>query len=184
MAKWRRRVLGGLVALAVLLPAAAICVYFINPFGAKSYDPRQRIVGHAPYRIPSRSMSPTLEYGSIVIVRAGAYRDHGPGRGDLVVFSNPEDGNHWLQRVIGLPGETVSIEDCVVMIDGRALAEDYVDPANAVSGYSCNMEPLAVPGDGYLLMGDNRDNSHDGRFMGAIPRDAFVGQVVTALAPE
>lgn len=184
MAKWRQRVVVVLVTLAVLLPVTAICVYFINPFGAKSYDPRQRIVGHAPYRIPSRSMLPTLEPDSIVIVRAGAYRNRGPERGDIVVFSNPGDGSHWLQRVIGLPGETVSIEDGVVMVDGRELTEDYVDSGNAIMAYSRQMEPLEIPRKSYLLMGDNRDNSQDGRFMGAISDDAFIGKMVAILEVE
>ncbi|MCF7222679.1 signal peptidase I [Marilutibacter chinensis] len=184
MTGWRRWVLRGLATLAVLLPAMLICVYFINPFGARSLDPRQRIIGFAPYRMPSSAMLPTLEPGSIVIVRAGAYREHGPARGDIVVFSNPADGNHWLQRVIGLPGETVSIEQGRVLIDGRGLSEDYVDPGNAAMAYSFHMEPVEVPENSYLLMGDNRDNSMDGRLTGPIHGDALVGQVVEILAPE
>ncbi|AWV06814.1 signal peptidase I [Marilutibacter maris] len=181
---WRRWLVRGLLSLAVLLPAAAIGMYLLNPLGANSIDPRQRILGHAPYRMSSMGMSPTLESGQIVIVRAGAYRARGPERGDVVLFAHPEYGEHWLQRVIGLPGETVSIEDCVLMIDGRALGEDYVAPGRAVEDYSCRMAPLPVPQGQYLLMGDNRDNSMDGRMMGPIAEDTLVGRVVRVLHAE
>jgi signal peptidase I len=124
MTKLRRWIVRLLMALAVALPLGAIALYAVNPFGANSYDPRQRIIGYGPYRVPSRSMAPTVNPDQIVIMRAGYYSNHEPRRGDIVIFIHQQDGNHWIKRVVGLPGERIAIEDGVVRIDGRELVED------------------------------------------------------------
>ena len=181
MTKQRRWIVRLLIGLMVFMPLAAICLYFINPFGARSYDPRQRIIGYAPYRVPSRSMAPTVAPGRIVIMRAGYYRKHEPQRGDIVVFLHSADGNAWIKRVIGLPGESIAIEEGVVLIDGRGIDENYVAPENVGSDYSREMPAQKVPENSYFLMGDNRDNSEDGRSFGATPRDDLTGKVVVIL---
>jgi signal peptidase I len=181
MTRLRRWIVRLLMALAVLIPLGAIGLYMVNPFGANSYDPRQRIVGYAPYRIPSGDMVPTLRPGQIVIMRAGYYRRHQPRRGEIVIFINREDGNSWIKRVIGLPGETIAISDGTVVVNGRKLIEDYVATGNATSEYSRQMPALEVPENSYLVLGDNRDNSMDGRMLGTIRRDELSGKVVAIL---
>ena len=181
MPTWRRWLVRGLMAACVGLPLLAVLLYALNPFGADSPDPRQRIVGHAPYRIPSSSMAPTFEPGDIVVMRAGDRHRRTPQRGDVVIFRSPEDGNPWIQRIVGLPGERIAIEDGVVLADGRPLDEPHVRRARATTPYSRYLPELAVPDGHYLLLGDNRDNSLDGRRTGVIEEDRLMGRVVGAL---
>jgi signal peptidase I len=177
MTNLRRWIVGLLMVLVVTMPVAAICLYLINPFGARSYDPRQRIIGYAPYRIPSRSMAPTLNPDQIVVMRAGYYIKHQPQRGDIVIFLSPTDGNPWVKRVIGLPGESIAIDEGVVLINGKRIVENYVAIENATIDYSRNMSVQKVPDSSYFLLGDNRDNSEDGRILGATHRDDLIGKV-------
>lgn len=177
----RQRVVLALQILVVAIPLLGMGLYLLNPFGADSYDPRQRILGHAPYRMPSRSMAPTLKPGQIVLMRAGHHHRHLPERGELVIYRSPEDENPWIQRVIGLPGEQVAIEDGRVTINGQPLNEEYLDPANVGTEYSRWMHVMTVPQQQYLLLGDNRDNSMDGRLQGTIPHERLLGKVVLVL---
>ncbi|HWU70870.1 MAG TPA: signal peptidase I [Pseudoxanthomonas sp.] len=180
MSNFRRWMVRSLVALMVGIPLMAISLYFINPFGAQSRDPRQRILGYAPYRIPSRSMLPTFEPGTVVLMRAGYYRKHVPARGEVVIFLDPQRREPWVQRVIGLPGERIAIDHGTVRIDGAYLTEDYLDPANVTSDHSRQMHEQKVPADSYFLLGDNRDNSYDARIAGATPRGDLTGKVIAA----
>ncbi|MEO6104386.1 MAG: signal peptidase I [Pseudoxanthomonas sp.] len=181
MATLRRGIATLLMVLVVAIPLGVVGMYVANPFGARSYDPRQRVLGYSPYRVTSRSMAPTVQSDQIVIVSAGYYRSHEPRRGDLVVFLHAEDGNVWIKRVIGLPGESIAIKQGVVLVDGRELVEAYVADANAVTDYSRQMASSKVPQDSYLLSGDNRDNSEDARVFGATSRDELTGKVVSIL---
>jgi signal peptidase I len=126
-------------------------------------------------------MAPTVNPGQIVIMSAGHYRNREIQRGDIVVFLAPQDGNPWIKRVVGLPEETIAIKEGIVMIDGQALDEDYVVPENEVTDYSQAMPIRKLANDSYFLLGDNRDNSVDGRIMGTTPRDDIVGKVVFIL---
>ena len=181
MNPFRRWTVRLLMALVVLIPLAATALYLINPLGVRSYDPRQRILGHGPYRVPANDMAPSLVPDQIVLVRAGDYRKQKLQRGDIVVFVSPVDGNMWIKRVVGLPGERISIDAGVLLIDDRERVEDYVAAGNAARGYSRQMHELTVPEASYFLLGDNRDNSHDGRLMGATPQEDITGRIVGIL---
>lgn len=181
MTKLRRWFVRLLMVLAIGLPLAAIAIYVINPLGANSYDPRQRIVGHSPYRVAGNDMAPTLHPGQIVVMRVAYAADERPKRGDIVIFINDDDGNNWIKRVVGLPGERIAIADGVVRIDGRDLVEDYVAPENVSTDYSREMATTEIPQSAYFLLGDNRDNSMDARMLGVTRHDQLVGKVATIL---
>jgi len=121
--------------------------------------------------IPSGSMIPTLIPGDRVLVSKFWYHFQPPKRGQIVVFKYPLDPKRdFIKRVIGLPGEMVSMEEGVVYIDGEPLAEPYVKNHD-----SFNMEPVKVPENAYFVMGDNRPNSQDSRFWGFVPKENLVG---------
>src|SRR6516162_8527980 len=89
----------------------------------------------ATYSIPSGSMEPTLQIGDRIVVDKLAYHLHGIGRGDIVVFSTPPAENcagppvsNLVKRVIGLPGESISLADGSVLIDGKLLPEPWLPP--------------------------------------------------------
>jgi signal peptidase I len=170
------------MVLAILVPAASLTMYALNPFGVRSMDPRQRILGHGLYRMPSSSMLPGIVPGQVLVTRAGHYTRHPPQRGDVVTLLLPaHQGQVWLQRIVGLPGETVSIVDGTVHIDGAALEEPYVAAENVSAEHSRAFPPTPVPPGHYFMMGDNRDNSMDSRFQPMTRREDITGKVVRAI---
>jgi signal peptidase I len=145
----------------------------------------------ATYSIPSGSMEPTLQIGDRIVVDKLSYHLHGVDRADIVVFSTPPAEDcagprvaNLVKRVIGLPGETISVAGGHVYIDGRLLpepwlpsqdrAETYPGPSDA--GYALHGTYLIPRGDVYV-MGDNRTESCDSRYWGPIPESSIVGKV-------
>lgn len=167
-----------LVATA-LLPVVLACVYLANPFGARSLDPRQRILAHGVYRVPAASMAPSLEPGRIVFTRVVDGASDELRRGDIVTFLVPEeDGQVWMKRIVGLPGETIEIRAGTVVVDGEPLVEPYVAPENVRTDYSLAMAAKRLPARRYFLLGDNRDNSVDSRMLAPTAREDITGKLV------
>ncbi|MDB5097653.1 MAG: lepB [Cyanobacteria bacterium RYN_339] len=143
-------------------------------------------VAEARY-IPSESMLPTLEVGDRLVIEKVAYRLHAPTRGDIVVIKSPSgDAIPLIKRVIGLPGERISIHAGKVWIDGKPLVEPYVLEAPLYD--EPNWLALGLPGglipDGKVfLMGDNRNNSRDSHMLGAMPLDDIIGHTVFRFWP-
>lgn len=182
MSRLRRSIVCVLIASIVLIPAASLAMYAFNPFGARSLDPRQRILGHGLYRVPSSSMLPGIVPEQVLLTRAGYYTTHAPQRGDVVTLLVPEhEGQVWLQRIVGLPGETLGIVDGTVHIDGAALEEPYVAGDNVRTDYALTFAPVRVPEGHYFMMGDNRDNSVDSRLQPMTRREDLTGKVVARL---
>jgi signal peptidase I len=151
-----------------------------------------------PFRIPSGSMEPTLKVGQRVLVNRLVYDFHAPHRGDIIVFHPPSEltcaapvgpsepcprgGKHpssvyFVKRVIGLPGDRLSIRDGHPVIDGHELSDEpYITPCGEVQ--ECNMaQTITIPPGHYFMMGDNRGDSDDSRFWGPIPASWIVGEV-------
>jgi signal peptidase I len=179
----RRWIAKFLLVVAIAAPLTLIAVYIINPFGARSVDPRQRITGYGLYSMPSSSMLPGITPGQVLITRAGYYVKRPPQRGDVVTLFVPRnEGQVWLQRIIGLPGETIAIEAGKVLIDGRPLDETaYVSSENVRADYSVSMAPVTIPPGYYFMLGDNRDNSMDSRMQGPTRREDVTGKVIATL---
>ncbi|HJM22425.1 MAG TPA: signal peptidase I [Acidimicrobiales bacterium] len=136
------------------------------------------------YFIPSRSMAPTLEVGDRLMVYKLAFRIGQVDRGDLVVFNRPPSVadsqlKDFVKRVIGLPGERVQAIDGVVHIDNVPLRESYLPPNLSTADFG----PLVVPNDQIFVMGDNRANSRDSRWFGAVDVDLLVGEVFVRIWP-
>ncbi|MBR5430731.1 MAG: signal peptidase I [Firmicutes bacterium] len=110
--------------------------------------------------IPSSSMVPTIEPGDRVIMSRLAYvGDNDPERGDIVVFKAPpdlEENDDLIKRVIGLPGEEVTVSGGQVYIDGEAIDETYLAEPPAYE-----FGPYTVPENCYFVLGDNRNWSND-----------------------
>ena len=139
--------------------------------------------------IPSESMEPTLHgcqgcHDDRILVFRLAYHLHDVHRGDIVVFRRPpgvpEDEKYLVKRVIALPGQTVLASKGVVRVNGRPLADKYVDA-------SCqgteSFGPVAVPAGRLFVMGDNRCDSFDSRRFGSIAESSLVGQAVARIWP-
>jgi signal peptidase I len=153
-----------------------------------------RIFAFQAFKIPSGSMEDNLLTGDHILVNKFIYgpelpvlkglvplRD--PRRGDVIVFRYPEQPQiDFVKRVVGLPGETVLIRNKQVFIDGKELPEPYVVLRDEQTQHPNSpfhrdhFGPYKIPEDEYFAMGDNRDNSHDSRFWGAVPRAMIKGR--------
>jgi signal peptidase I len=135
--------------------------------------------------IPSESMEPTLKPGDRVLVNKLSYHLHPIHRGDIVVFKRPPGETSdpaikdLIKRVIGLPGDTIEEIGGKVYINGKAINEPYLDPGTPTTSL---VRHVVAPGQ-YFVMGDNRTNSKDSRFIGAIPGSLIVGRAFVRVWP-
>jgi signal peptidase I len=133
-----------------------------------------------PVRVPTGSMAPTVRPGDSVLVDKLAYRFGAPRRDDLVVFRRPVSGELMLKRVVGVAGDRVGIEDGVLHVNGRAVAEPYVDHRRVDSVY---FGPVRVPAGAVFVLGDQRSNSQDSRVFGAVRRNRILGRADLRIWP-
>ena len=134
--------------------------------------------------IPSASMESTLLQGDRVLVNKLSYDLHDVHRGDIVVFERPpgeEDQqiHDLIKRVIGLPGETIEARDGRIYIDDKPLDEPYLKAGTVTD----NLERQTVPEGRIFVMGDNRGDSKDSRFFGAIDESLIVGRAFIRVWP-
>lgn len=147
-----------------------------------------------PYIVQGASMEPTFETNQYIIVDELSYRFEKPKRGDVIVLKYPKDtSKFFIKRVIGLPGETLTIKDGVVSIKNpttnttTTLNEPYIvfsktDPADDET--ITLKEDRNNPGnDEYYVMGDNRAASSDSRAWGTLPERLIVGRTMIRLFP-
>jgi signal peptidase I len=154
-----------------------------------------------PYRIPSRSMVPTLEVNQRVLVNRIGNNFSDPEVGEVMVFHPPTgatDGDseqcgvevseselcskpvgkkadvNFIKRVVAGPGDKLQVRNGRVILNGKPLDEPYVRPCGAGGGCDFPGE-ITIPKDHWFMMGDNRGESDDSRFWGPVPRDWFIG---------
>ena len=143
-----------------------------------------------PYLIPSVSMANTLLPGQRVLVDRFVYHYRTVHRGDIIVFRWPghENGTPLIKRVVGLPGDRLSLRSGHLFVNGKPLPEGYVRrvggsteqtlPAfdgGGVEAWSL-ATPYTVPPGHYFVMGDNRTESNDSRYWGTVPRANIIGR--------
>ncbi len=143
-----------------------------------------------PFIVSGESMDFTFANGQYLIVDQLSYHFENPARGDVIIFRYPKDPSiFFIKRVIGLPGETVSITNGLVTIynaqhpegssSGIALLEPYVSAEHrSYDNYTTTLGP-----DQYFVMGDNRNESSDSRVWGPVPRANIVGRPILRLLP-
>jgi signal peptidase I len=151
----------------------------------------------ATYSIPSGSMEPTLQVGDRIVVDKLSYHLHGVDRADIVVFSTPPlehcagpPVSDLVKRVIGLPGETISLSDGRVYINGKLLPEPWLPVATqnqtfagpSAAPYSLH-HAYRIPSNDVYVMGDNRTESCDSRYWGPIAKSSIVGKVDVRIWP-
>ena len=128
------------------------------------------------------SMEPNMHDKELILLRKNAYNNKDPKRGDIVVVGYPGDPENkkYVKRVIGLPNEKISIKNGKVYINNVVLHESYIslDVPTRPDG-SWNMGNKD-----FFLMGDNRENSNDSRYFGAVEKRFFVGQSIGIIYPR
>lgn len=134
------------------------------------------------YRIESTSMLPNFVEGQFILVNKLAFNFGAPERGDVIVFHNPlEPQEDYIKRVIGLPGDTIAIQNQQVLINGEPLEETF--PHEQIAAYAPQFGPVVVDPDHLFVMGDNRNNSKDSREFGALDEDLIVGKAWLRIWP-
>ncbi|NTU56476.1 MAG: signal peptidase I [Anaerolineales bacterium] len=132
----------------------------------------------ARVRVDGLSMNPTLQHGEYVLVSRLTYRTGEPERGDIIVFSFPVDQKQDLiKRVIGLPGETVSIRNGEVLINGVKLEEPYIAQSPVYNG------TWTVGAGELFVLGDNRNDSKDSHQWGLLPIENIIGKALLIYWP-
>lgn len=157
-----------------------------------------------PFYIPTESMLPTIEVNDRVMVSKLNYRFGDPQRGDIVVFLSPLNGeddasfperavrvvleavgirtasaDDLIKRVVALAGDTVEIDDGLLLINDVAIDEPYVLEQGTMPDFG----PIEVPAESVFVMGDNRDVSYDSRRFGPISLKNVVGEAVVRIWP-
>lgn len=133
-----------------------------------------------PFYIPSRSMVPTLVPGDRILVTKFNYWFSQPKRGDVIVFKYPVNPDKdFVKRIIALGGETLSIRNNNVYINGEKLEEPYLKKGIVTRDFG----PVTVPEDSVFVMGDNRPDSRDSRYWGALDKDLIIGKAVVRFWP-
>lgn len=175
--------------IKVFVVSAIVILLFVN------------FVAH-PVRVDGRSMYPTLKDGEFGFTNVGGVLLNGVERGDIVVVTMEEEGQktHWVKRVIGLPGDTVSCVNDVVYINGKVLDETkYIAPdyrqslvdkfgyfnkvPNADNTNVEDFEEVKLGEDEYYVMGDNRPYSKDSRYVGPVKKSQIFAKKMLVLLP-
>ena len=155
----RRRRRRALFDWAIVIGVALLVAFLVRTF----------VLAH--FVVDGTSMANTLYDDDRVFVNKLSYRLHDPNRGDIVVLHQISGASErdLIKRVIALPGETIEIRSCQVLIDGRLLEEPYLD-AEVVQPGNCGGElaPVTVSEEHVFVMGDNRGGSQDSRALGPI----------------
>lgn len=173
----------------VFVISAVVILLFVN------------FVAH-PVRVDGKSMYPTLKDGEFGFTNVGGVLLNGVERGDIVVVTMEEEGQktHWVKRVIGLPGDTVSCVNDVVYINGKVLDETkYIAPdyrqslvdkfgyfnkvPNADNTNVEDFEEVKLGDDEYYVMGDNRPYSKDSRYVGPVKKSQIFAKKMLVLLP-
>jgi signal peptidase I len=159
------------------------------------------------FRVDGSSMEPSLHNGEMLLVNRQVYTHfdansllsaipaigqqvgdqwylfHPPQRGDIVIFEPPQPHSEpYIKRIIGLPGETVSIHDGGVYIDGKRLDEPYLNSLTLSQGITTG-QPHVVEPDHVFVLGDNRNNSSDSRRFGSVPISNIIGKAWVSYWP-
>lgn len=131
-----------------------------------------------PHKISGESMMPNYPNAEYLLTEKVSYYRAEPQRGDVVVFKPPVSEDEYIKRVIGLPGETLSIRNCKIFVNGVELKEDYLtnDVCTNGSTYLPEGGQITIPPDKYFVVGDNRPHSYDSRSWGPIAKGAITGR--------
>lgn len=135
------------------------------------------------YTMPTDAMANTLKKGDYINCLK-SWLTGKPKRGDIILFNIKQNGEDYqmVKRCVGIPGDIIEIKDNVLFINEQKFNEEYI-LLEQVSPEFANYGPKKVLEGYYFVLGDNRYNSHDSRYLGLIPEEAIMGKVFIRLWP-
>lgn len=150
-----------------------------------------------PRYIPSGSMLPTLQINDRIIVEKVSYLFNAPQRGEIIVFYPPkapqitDTSAPYIKRIIGLPGDRISIHDKKVFVNDRPIKELYIAEAPSYNllfasqnqDKTESIQTATVPPNSYWVMGDNRNYSNDSHVWGFLPKENIIGRACLRFWP-
>src|SRR6266849_5348220 len=137
------------------------------------------------FNVEGTSMEPSLHNGELILVDKWTYLFHPPQRGDVIVFvAPPEPTLDYVKRIIGVPGDRITINNTTVIVDGVTLNESYVAAINQGNIFNYkNIHDMLVPPNMYFVLGDDRIRSSDSRDWGFVPRNNIIGRAALVYWP-
>jgi signal peptidase I len=135
----------------------------------------------SPQEISGQSMYPTFENGEYILTNKIEYKIHEPQRGDVVVFKSPQNKDiDYIKRIIGIPGDQVSLQNGKYVVNGIILTETYLpqDLRTFAGNFLKEGGTIIVPPNQYFVSGDNRPHSLDSREFGTIPKEDIIGKAL------
>ena len=137
-----------------------------------------------PFIVDGNSMEPNFYNNEYLLVDQITYRFREPQHGEVIIFRPPQNvSEDYIKRIIGLPGETVVIEDGQVSVNGHLLSETYLEKNN-ITQTNLKVFRRTMSPEEYFVMGDNREHSSDSREWGLVPRKNIVGRAWFAVYPK
>ena len=136
------------------------------------------------FNVEGTSMEPSLHNGELILVDKWTYLFHPPQRGDVIVFvAPPEPTLDYVKRIIGIPGDRITINGTTVIVDGVTLNETYVAQINQGNLSGSTIQNRLVPPNMYFVLGDDRIRSSDSRYWGFVPRQNIIGRAALVYWP-
>lgn len=129
-----------------------------------------------PHKIKGTSMHPNFPDAEYLLTEKVSYYTKDPQRGDVIVFKPPISDDEFIKRVIGLPGEEISVRNGKIYINGKELKEDYIKVDTNPGNFLEEGETYKVPAGQYFVIGDNRPHSSDSRTWGPITKKVISGK--------
>lgn len=138
-----------------------------------------------PFIVSGSSMEPNFSHGDYLIVESLSYKLREPQRGEVVVFHYPEDPTfRHIKRIVGLPEETIIINDNKIEINSSEGESFYINEENYLDSLTeSEKEEFYLKEDEYFVMGDNRSASLDSRRWGSLPKENIIGRTVVKVFP-
>jgi signal peptidase I len=140
---------------------------------------RAALFGYDLFRVPSASMSPTVESGDFILSDSWRYRNGGqPKIGEIVILQRPQSpGVSYIKRVVAVAGDTIEIREGILFRNGQMVYEPYIHERSLYDGHARTVSPLKLAPDSIYVLGDYRDNSMDSRQWGPFATSALRGRV-------
>lgn len=164
--RWSRA--GTLICQCVLIAGLAYGSFaFVSHFLIQTVE----VVGN--------SMSPTLEDSERYVLNRWVYLVRPPEPSEIVVIREPDDQSYAVKRIIAREGDAIHLKDGKIYLNGRSLNEPYLPKGTRTFAAPRVSEQFVVCGkDQYFVLGDNRNNSHDSRMFGCVPRQNILGVII------
>ena len=135
------------------------------------------------FNVDGMSMEPNLHNQELILVDRWSYLFRQPARGDIIVFvAPPNPSQDYVKRIIGLPGDVVTIQGTQVTVNGKLLGDAFVDPHRQGNPFPSFTNRI-VPAGAYFVLGDNRGGSSDSRDWGCVPRANVIGRAALVYWP-